>query len=73
MKAMSKPSSAATIEVDPLFAAFDAAPLDPDALTDDEAKAVDGQLSATEAASPTMPRSGAEVTAGIAARAIREG
>ncbi len=72
MTAMSKPSSAATIEVDPLFAAFDAAPLDPDALTADEAEALDRQVGAAEASSP-KPRSTAEVAAEIAAHASREG
>jgi hypothetical protein len=70
----SKPAIAA--EHDPVFAAFENAPLDPDALTPDEAEALDAQMAAGEermARGERTFRSSAEVTAEISARAKREG
>jgi len=73
MSPMMKPSSPATVAIDPVVAAFDAARLGADALTDEEAEALDQQLGAADAPSPTRrPRSSAELAVEIAARALRE-
>lgn len=73
---MSAPNPARAAEHDPVLAAFENAPLDPDALTPEEAEALDAQIAAAEertAGGEHVARSSADVTAEIAARAKREG
>ena len=73
---MSAPKPAAAIDHDPAIAAIENAPLDPNALTADEAEALDAQIAASRdraARGERLPRTSAEVTTEISKRAKREG
>jgi len=73
---MSEPSSTVPAEHDPVIAAFDAAPVDAEALSPDEARALDAQMAAAAqrlANGEAVLRESADVTAQIAARASHEG
>jgi hypothetical protein len=73
---MTAPKRALPVEADPVVAAFENAPLDPDALTADEAHALDDQLAKAEESGggADLPyRRASDVTAEIASRSSREG
>ena len=73
---MSASKPAPSIVLDPVLAAFDNAPLDSEALTFEEAAALDAQIAAAEARmaqGERIARSGEEVVSDIAVRAQREG
>jgi hypothetical protein len=66
---MSVPKPAPAIEHDPVLAALENAPLDPDCLTPDEAAELDARM----ARGAGRGRTAEEVLAELAARAKREG